>query len=209
MSFSQRHGILFVLSGPSGAGKTTLLESLEPGRDFMYSVSCTTRAPRPGETDGVDYHFMTEPEFRRRLGQHEFLEHALVHGHHYGTLRETVMGNLAKGVDVLLDIDIQGAARIRAYGDGEFGAHLADVFITPPSLDVLRARLKKRATETEEALALRLKNAEDEMRHWRDYRYTILSTTPAEDHRQFRAIMDAERCLSKRLNLKFNHGEQS
>jgi guanylate kinase len=203
---STRHGILFILSGPSGAGKTTLLESLETNRDFVYSVSCTTRPPRPGETDGEDYHFMTEPEFRRRLVNHEFLEHALVHGNHYGTLRETVMGNLAKGVDVLLDLDIQGAAGIRAFGGSEFVGHIADVFITPPSLEVLQTRLKKRATETEESLALRLKNAADEMRHWRDYRYTILSTTPAEDHRRFRAIMDAERCLSKRLNLKFQNG---
>jgi len=205
MSFSQRHGILFILSGPSGAGKTTLLESLDANRDFEYSVSCTTRAPRPGEIDGVDYHFMTESDFRRRLAKHEFLEHAQVHGNHYGTLREAVMGHLTKGVDVLLDIDIQGAAMVRAYGGGEFRNHIADVFITPPGLEVLQARLKKRATETAEALALRLKNATNEMRHWSDYRYTILSTTPAEDHRQFRAIMDAERCLSRRLNLKIEN----
>ncbi|MEI8341495.1 MAG: guanylate kinase, partial [Verrucomicrobiota bacterium] len=146
MSFSQRHGILFILSGPSGAGKSTLLESLDANRDFEYSVSCTTRAPRPGEIDGEDYHFMTEPEFRRRLEHNEFLEHAQVHGNYYGTLREAVMGHLAKGVDVLLDIDIQGAAMVRAYGDGEFRDHIADVFITPPGLAVLQARLKKRAT---------------------------------------------------------------
>ena len=205
MSFPQRLGILFILSGPSGAGKSTLLESLDANRDFEYSVSCTTRAPRPGEVDGRDYHFMSEAEFRRRLERNEFLEHARVHGNEYGTLREAVMGHLSKGVDVLLDIDIQGAAMVRAYGGGEFRSHLADVFITPPGIDVLRARLKKRATETGEALALRLKNATLEMRCWSDYRYTILSSTPAEDHRQFRAIMDAERCVSARLNLNIEN----
>lgn len=207
MSFSRQQGILFILSGPSGAGKTTLLESLEANRDFVYSVSCTTRAPRPGEIDGRDYHFMTGEEFRRRLDQNEFLEHALVHGNYYGTLREAVMNHLAKGVDVLLDIDIQGAAMVRAHGDGEFLDHIADVFITPPGIDVLRARLKKRATETGESLALRLKNATEEMRCWRAYRYTILSTTPEEDCRRFRAIMDAERSFSRRLNLKIENEE--
>jgi guanylate kinase len=202
----QRHGILFILSGPSGAGKTTLLEALEKNRDFVYSVSCTTRAPRPGEIDGEDYHFMPESEFQRRLDAGEFLEHARVHGNHYGTLRETVMQNLAQGVDLLLDIDIQGAAMVREYGNGEFRDHIADVFITPPNMEILRNRLKKRATETPEALALRLKNAADEMRRWREYRYTILSTTPEEDHCQFRAIMQTERCLSRRLNLEIENG---
>lgn len=204
--FPQRHGILFILSGPSGAGKTTLLESLDKNRDFAYSVSCTTRAPRPGEIDGEDYHFMSESEFQRRLAGNEFLEHALVHGNHYGTLRETVMQNLSRGVDVLLDIDIQGAVMVREYGGGEFRDHIADVFITPPGLDILRVRLKKRATETPETLALRLKNATEEMRRWREYRYTILSTTPEEDHRQFRAVMQAERSLSRRLNLELENG---
>jgi len=203
---SSRHGILFILSGPSGAGKTTLLESLEKNRDFVYSVSCTTRAPRPGEIDGEDYHFMQEAEFQQRLANHEFLEHALVHGNHYGTLRESVMQNLAQGVDVLLDIDIQGAAKVREYRGGEFLTHIADVFLTPPNLDILRIRLNKRATESPESLALRLKNATEEMRRWREYRYTILSTTPEEDHRQFRAIMDAERCLSRRLKLEIENG---
>jgi guanylate kinase len=150
---------------------------------------------------------MSADEFRRRLEANEFLEHATVHGNSYGTLRAAVMEQLAKGVDVLLDIDIQGAAKVRAFNNGEFLPHIADVFITPPSLEVLRARLAKRATESPEALALRLKNAAGEMSRWRDYRYTILSTTPAEDHRLFRAIMDAERCLGKRLNLNLENGE--
>ena len=200
-----RQGILFILSGPSGAGKTTLLESLDAGRDFVYSVSCTTRAPRPDEVDGEDYHFMPEPEFRRRLENNEFLEHALVHGNYYGTLRETVTRSLADGVDVLLDIDIQGAAMVREHGCGMLRDHIADVFITPPSVEILRSRLNKRATESAEALALRLKNATEEIRRRCDYRYTILSTTPEEDHRQFRAIMHAERCLSRRMHLETDH----
>ena len=198
-----RHGILFIISGPSGAGKTTLLESLEANRDFVYSVSCTTRSPRPGEIDGKDYHFMTESEFRERVEKNEFLEHATVHGHFYGTLRETVLGNLSKGVDLLLDIDIQGAAMVRACGGGEFSKYIADIFITPPSIEVLKSRLKKRGTESRESLLLRLKNAINEMKCWSDYRYTILSSTPEEDLRQFQAIITAERCLSGRLNLEY------
>ena len=197
-----RTGILFILSGPSGAGKSTLLESVETERDFVYSVSCTTRLPRPGEEDGKEYHFMSEEEFVERIENKEFLEHAMVHGHRYGTLRATVLDNLSKGIDVLLDIDIQGAAMVRACGGGEFSKLIADVFITPPSIEVLRARLKKRATETKESLALRLKNAAHEMKCWSDYRYTILSSTREEDLRQFRAIMTAERCLSQRLHLE-------
>ena len=198
-----RTGILFILSGPSGAGKSTLLESLETERDFVYSVSCTTRLPRPGEVDGKDYQFMSEEDFVQHIENKEFLEHAMVHGHRYGTLRATVLDNLSTGIDVLLDIDIQGAAMVRACGGGEFSKLIADVFITPPSIEVLRARLKKRATETKESLALRLKNATHEMKCWSDYRYTILSTTREEDVRQFRAIMTAERSLSQRLNLEY------
>jgi len=203
---SSRQGILFILSGPSGAGKSTLLGALDKNRDFVFSISCTTRAPRPGEVNGKDYHFMQEDEFQKRLANHEFLEHALVHGNHYGTLRETLMKNLEQGVDVLLDIDIQGAAKVREYRGGEFLSHIADVFLTPPDTGILRKRLAGRATETPEALALRLRNAIGEMSHWKDYRYTILSTTPEEDHRQFRAIMDAERCISRRLNLELENG---
>src|SRR6187200_1487146 len=108
-----RHGILFVISAPSGAGKSTLLNSVRQTPDFIYSVSCTTRAPRPGEIPGEDYHFISESEFTRRLAEGEFLEHAHVHGHYYGTRRAAVLEHLDAGVDVLIDIDVQGARTIR------------------------------------------------------------------------------------------------
>ncbi len=197
-----RHGILFVVSAPSGAGKTTLCDALRQTPDFVYSVSCTTRPARPGEIPGEDYYFLSEEEFERREQAGDFLEHAAVHGARYGTLRETVLENLAAGVDVLIDIDTQGAAMIRNSGAGLIRDVLADVFIMPPHLDELRRRLIKRGTETPEQIERRLVRASEEMERWREYRYTIISGSVEEDLGKFRAIMRAERYLSKRLALK-------
>jgi guanylate kinase len=202
---SHRSGILFVLSAPSGGGKSTLLKWLaESGQqDFVYSVSCTTRAPRPGEVDGKDYHFLSGAEFERRVAAGEFLEHASVHGNRYGTLRRTVTEALDAGGDLLMDVDIQGAAQIRANADARMRSALVDVFLMPPSMTELERRLRHRATETPEQLALRLKNAEGEMAQWRHYRYAILSGKPADDFENFRAVMRAERMRSERLALQF------
>ncbi|MDP9291548.1 MAG: guanylate kinase [Verrucomicrobiota bacterium] len=194
-----RSGILFVLSAPSGAGKTTLCDALRQTPDFTYSVSCTTREPRQGEIDGADYHFLSEKEFQERLKNDEFLEHAIVHGNRYGTLRETVLRNLANGIDVLIDIDVQGAEMIRTSNNAEIRAAVADVFIMPPNLEELERRLIKRGSETPEQIEVRLQNADAEMELWRDYRYTIISGSVEEDLQKFRAIMRAERYLSKRL----------
>ena len=194
-----RHGILFVVAAPSGAGKTTLCEALRQTRDFIYSVSCTTRAPRPGEIHGEDYLFISEDEFRSRIDAGEFLEHANVHGNLYGTLRSTVIEHLEEGVDVLIDVDIQGVSAIRAFPDHYIQEALADVFIMPPSLDELRRRLTKRGTETPVQIEVRLANAAREMKRWRDFRYTIISGSTEEDLQKFRAIMRAERYLSRRM----------
>ena len=196
-----RSGILFVVSAPSGAGKTTLCDALRQTPDFVYSVSCTTRAPRAGETDGEDYHFLSEANFLERVKAGEFLEYAEVHGRYYGTLRQPILSNLASGVDVLIDIDIQGAAAIRAVGDEFIRRAVCDVFIMPPDLDELRRRLTKRGTETAEQIELRLVNAAREMQLWREYRYTIISKSMEEDLQKFRHIMGAERYLSRRLVL--------
>ena len=196
-----RSGILFVVSAPSGAGKTTLCDALRQTPDFVYSVSCTTRAPRAGENDGEDYHFLSEGEFLERVKAGEFLEHAEVHGKYYGTLRQPILSNLDSGVDVLIDIDIQGAAAIRTVDDEFIRRALCDVFIMPPDLDELRRRLTKRGTETTEQIELRLMNAAREMELWRDYRYTIISKSMEEDLQKFRHIMGAERYLSRRLVL--------
>ncbi len=197
----RRLGILFVVSAPSGAGKSTLLNALRQTPDFIYSVSCTTRAPRPGEIEGEDYHFVSHEEFQRRLTAGEFLEHAFVHGNSYGTLRGAVIEQLRVGVDVLIDIDVQGARQIRDDVNEEIRNSIADIFIMPPSLEELRRRLTKRGTETPEQIEMRLHNAAGEMEVWRDYRYTIVSGSVEEDLQKFRAIMRAERYLSRRMNL--------
>ncbi|MBU6181468.1 MAG: guanylate kinase [Verrucomicrobia bacterium] len=199
----QRTGILFVLSAPSGAGKTTLISSLRQKPDFVYSVSCTTRPPRRGEVDGEDYFFLTEEQFEERAAHGDFLEHARVHGHLYGTPKSTVVGHLKRGVDVLLDIDTLGAAEVRANPDPFIQGAIADVFIMPPGLDELGRRLRKRGTEGEEQIATRLRNAAAEMSKWREYRYTIISGSMEEDIEKFRGVMRAERYLSRRLELDF------
>lgn len=196
-----RYGILFVVSAPSGAGKTTLCDALRQTPDFVYSVSCTTRPPRAGEIDGEDYHFISLDEFLARLAAGDFLEHAKVHDHYYGTLQRPVVENLRAGVDVLVDIDTQGAATIRSCADSFVRAALSDVFIMPPHLEELRRRLTKRGTETGEQIELRLQNAAREMQLWRDYRYTIISKSMEEDLQKFRQIMGAERILSRRMAL--------
>jgi guanylate kinase len=195
----QRTGILFVLSAPSGAGKTTLCSALRHKRDFVYAVSCTTRAPRSGEVEGEDYQFLSKDEFDRRAAAGEFLEYAEVHGNKYGTLRAPVVDNLRSGIDVLIDIDTKGAATIRASGDPFIHDALVDVFIMPPNLEELRRRLMKRGTETEEQITTRLQNAAAEMERWREYKYTIISGSMEEDIEKFRAVMRAERYQSRRL----------
>lgn len=197
-----RTGILFVVSAPSGAGKTTLCDALRQTPDFVYSVSCTTRPPRAGEIEGDDYHFLSEPDFFARIEAGEFLEYAKVHEHHYyGTLRGPIIAELKNGVDVLIDVDIQGAASIRNFDDETIRHSLCDVFIMPPDLDELRKRLTKRGTETPRQIESRIVTAAREMELWRDYRYTIISKSMEEDLQKFRHIMGAERYLSRRLVL--------
>lgn len=196
-----RTGILFVISAPSGAGKTTLCTALRQKPDFVYSVSCTTRAPRPGEIEGEDYHFISHEEFAARKETHSFLEHAEVHGHFYGTLKGPVLEYLERGIDVLIDIDTKGAAAIRSSPDPLIQAALADVFIMPPDLEELRRRLERRGTENSEEIKIRLANAAREMECWRNYRYTIISGSMEENIEKFRAVMRAERYLSRRFSL--------
>jgi guanylate kinase len=194
-----RYGILFVISAPSGAGKTTLVEALRQTPNFFYSVSCTTRAPRGGEVDGEDYQFLSDADFQARIKAGEFLEYAQVHGDYYGTLRDPVVANLKKSVDVLIDIDTQGAATIRGCDHPFIRAAFTDIFIMPPDLDELRRRLINRGTETPEKIELRLANAAREMQFWRDYHYTIISRSMEEDLEKFRHIIAAESFLSRRL----------
>ncbi len=194
-----RLGILLVVSGPSGSGKTTLCRQLRDRQGCVYAVSCTTRAPRPGEQDGVDYHFLTESEFERRATRGEFLEHASVHNHHYGTLRSEVRRHLEHGVDVIIDIDTRGAALIRASDDPLVRRCHVDMFVMPPTLEELRRRLGDRATDDEATIQLRLVNAQNEIRHWPTYQYTLVSGTREQDYQRFEAVLLAERQRSSRL----------
>ena len=151
--------------------------------------------------EGDDYHFLTEPDFLARVKAGEFLEYAQVHERYYGTLRGPVITNLENGVDVLIDVDIQGAAAIRNFDDQTIRHALCDVFIMPPDLEELRRRLTKRGAETPEQIESRIATAAREMELWRDYRYTIISKSMEEDLQKFRNIMGAERYLSRRLKL--------
>jgi len=178
------------------------VDALRETSEFVYSISCTTRPARAGEINGEDYQFLSDEEFNARAQNSEFLEHAVVHGHQYGTLLKPIAENLRTGHDVLLDIDTQGAANIRNSNDEFIRQSLADVFLMPPDVEELRRRLTNRGTETAEQIETRLGNAIREMQSWLNYRYTIISRTIEEDLQKFRHIMNAERYLSRRLIQK-------
>lgn len=189
----QRLGMLMVVSGPSGTGKTTLCRKLCDEGEAVFSVSCTTRAPRPGEVDGKDYFFLSDEDFVARIERGEFFEHAHVFNRRYGTLKSNVIDNLVKGIDVLMDIDVQGAAQIRACNDEIVQRCLVEVFVLPPSVEELRQRLAGRGTESEEALDLRLRGAIIEMEHWPLYDYVLVSDTRERDYARFKALFTSQR----------------
>lgn len=163
-----------------------------------FSISCTTRPPREGETDGKDYYFLATEDFENKVTAGEFLEHARVHGHLYGTLKSSVMKFLQQGIDVLMDIDVQGAELIRRCDDEPIRLAQTDIFILPPSIEELESRLKGRGTETEEELTLRMRNATREMAYWSSYDYVLISGTPEQDFARFSTIIHAERMRSSR-----------
>ena len=196
---SARIGILLVVSGPSGSGKTTLCRKLADFGEVHYSISCTTRPPRQGEENGKDYHFITKEEFAAKLETGEFLEHAVVHGNLYGSLRSEVISFLEAGVDVVMDIDVQGADQIRAVADRKIQNSLVDLFVLPPSEDELYKRLFGRGTDSAETISLRMTNALEEMRHWRRYSYRIISSGKEEDYAKFQALVTAERLRVSRI----------
>ena len=192
--------MLLVVSGPSGSGKTTLCRRLADSGEAGYSISCTTRAPRPGEADGRDYHFLTRDEFQRRVAAGEFLEHAEVHGNFYGSLKSEVLVHLSAGRDVVMDIDVQGAAQVRSCGDPEIQRAFVDLFVMPPNERELHSRLSGRGTDSAEVIELRMKNALEEMSHWRRYSYVLLSSTREEDYARFLALVTAERLRVCRMS---------
>jgi len=164
-------GTLFVISAPSGAGKTTLINAVRPlFPNILYSVSYTTRSPRPGETEGVSYYFSKTDQFERMIKSDEFLEWKKVHGNYYGTPRGPVTRALATGKKMILDIDVQGAMDVFARVPGAVG-----IFITVPDLQVLEDRLRKRGTDSEETISLRLANATAEIEAAEKFDYTVVN----------------------------------
>jgi len=196
---SARTGILLVVSGPSGSGKTTLCRQLANTGEAHYSISCTTRNPRPGEENGKDYHFLSKEEFFLKLEAGEFLEHAMVHGNLYGSLKSEVVSHLHEGIDVVMDIDVQGANQVRACEDEDIRRAVADLFVMPPDNEELLARLSDRGTDSEDTIALRMANALEEMQHWKRYTYLLLSSTREEDYAKFLALVTAERLRASRM----------
>ena len=191
--------MLLVVSGPSGSGKTTLCRRLADAGEVRYSISCTTRVPRPGEVSGRDYYFLTREEFERRLAAGDFLEHAVVHGNLYGTLKAEVLSHLDAGVDVGMDIDVQGAAQVRNCADQEIRRAVVDLFVLPSGADELLERLSGRGTDDAATIELRMANARDEMRHWRQYTYVMISATREEDYARLMALVTAERLRASRF----------
>jgi guanylate kinase len=166
-----KRGRLFVIAAPSGAGKTSLLQALMKKRPGVgFSVSCTTRKPRPGEHDGKDYHFIDRSGFERLQAAGEFIEHANVFGNLYGTRRSVVESALAEGRDLILEIDWQGAQQVR-----EHLPEAVQVFVLPPSRAELESRLRSRRSDSEEAIARRLQESVLEMSHWKDFDYVIVN----------------------------------
>lgn len=191
----KRRGVLFVLSSPSGAGKSTIARKLladEPG--LSMSVSATTRAPRPGEVDGKDYHFVDLEEFRRMATEHEFLEWAHVFGQRYGTPRAPVEAMLAAGKDVLFDIDWQGAQQLFQIAGGD----VVRVFILPPSMAELRQRLLNRNTDAIEIIDARMARAAAEVSHWDGYDYVLVNDDVEACFRKVQTILAAERLKRSR-----------
>jgi guanylate kinase len=188
--------LLILISAPSGGGKTTLCQHLlDRHPEMTRAITCTTRAPRPGERDGADYYFLDSAAFAQRVAAGGFLEHAAVYGHSYGTPKSEVLERLGQGRDVLLTVDVQGAATIcsAAAQDAELRRALVTVFLTPVSLAELEGRLRHRATDAEAVLQKRLGVARAEIAQWRNFQYLILSTTIAEDLRRMECVIQAER----------------
>ena len=194
--------LLVLISAPSGGGKTTLCQQLLAARPQMTrAVTCTTRAPRDGEVDGVDYYFLDAASFLKRVQAGNFLEHATVYGYSYGILKAEVLGKLRQGKDVLLNVDVQGAATIRAKAleDPELKRALVSVFLTPPSMTIVEQRLRKRGTDSEAVIQKRLGVARQEIAQWKHFDYLLLSASIAEDLRRMLIILEAEKMRSVRV----------
>jgi guanylate kinase len=193
--------LLIIISAPSGGGKTTLCQQLLAARpDMTRAVTCTTRDPRPGEKDGVDYYFLDAGSFLKRVQAGNFLEHATVFGNSYGVLKSEVLGKLRQGRDVLLNIDVQGAASVReaALSDPELKRSLATIFLTTASVEILEARLRKRGSDAEAVIQKRLAVARQEIAQWKNFDYLVISESIQADLKRALAIVEAEKMRAAR-----------
>jgi guanylate kinase len=193
--------LLVVISAPSGAGKTTLCNQLLAARPGMTrAITCTTRDPRPGEKDGVDYYFLDAAAFLRRVQAGNFLEHATVFGNSYGTLKAEVLEKLRQNKDVLLNIDVQGAASVRlaAESDPELKRSLLSIFLTPRTIEILEKRLRRRGTDSEAVIQKRLATARQEIAQWKNFDYLVISESIESDLKSARAIVEAEKMRTAR-----------
>ena len=191
-----RRGLMLILSSPSGAGKSTLTRMLlqDKSVDLTLSVSVTTRARRSSEVDGIHYHFITRADFERRRDAGDLLEYAEVHGNFYGSPKSLVEEVLARGRDVIFDIDYQGTQQVRQRAPDD----VVTIFILPPSMKELRARLERRAEDAPETIAKRLENARHEIQRWTTYAYVLINDDLQRSYRQVLAILTAERLKRSR-----------
>lgn len=191
----QRRGLMFILSSPSGAGKTTIAKMLlERDGHIGMSVSVTTRPQRPGEVDGKDYHFVSDAEFDRMVGEDDFYEWAHVFGHRYGTPKGKIRNALKEGEDFLFDIDWQGTQQLYQKDQQD----VVRVFILPPSLDELHRRLRGRGTDSEEVITGRMERARAEISHWDGYDYVVINDDVEQCYGKVREILEAERMKRQR-----------
>ena len=186
---AKRTGTLFVITAPSGAGKTSLIDAvMKDDPTLKSSVSYTTRKPRPGEKEGVDYHFVDAKTFRRMQERGEFLESAQVHGNHYGTAKRVILDAVAKGEDIILEIDWQGAQQVRRLYPGAVG-----IFILPPSLKELERRMRARAQDSDAVIRRRAANAREELAHAGEFKYAIINKDFETARRALAEIIERER----------------
>jgi len=193
--------LLILISAPSGGGKTTLVRQLlRLRRNMVRAVTCTTRAPRPGEKNGLDYYFLRAEDFLKRVQAGNFLEHATVYGNSYGLLKSELLGKLRDGKDVLLNVDVQGAATIReaALKESELKAALVTIFLTPDSLLEIERRLKRRGADSPEVIRKRVAAARQEIVQWKNFDYLLISSSKPEDLRLALAIIEAEKMRVER-----------